>query len=558
MAVANKSKKSYKYVEVTSLIGHATKFVKQVENYVTDNKTRYSSTVQKIEQVIFSLLFAINQLCDHLELNYHLEVVSEEGERLTREFERPAENPLDAQNRALDRLMEALDEYGRKQVEDQAYFLEFIVQLMSKKERDEMIAAIPENCRRYNRSITPTVGESAEKPKRGPGRPKKVKEGLESPDKVVEDVNTSKEVVEEEEPNFDTPAEDKHVSPNKEEKKAYIQDMGIEINHRLDVVRELDSLDEEDGQSPFLLDDVKMFAKYIAIWWDSAILRRRNINPKFTYQPSMIPGWIAGFAHFAGKTIEDAEKEYKKRNGNMLEIKLTDRWSTFDTRFNEWMAEIREDSTNRWAVPLEVHSITKGDALNMYTLTGLNILSKYCDFVQDRENLTRVKLNKLLERRGLAPVSRSEKLSFTKEDERSSILETAKSGIYSSMGEQKFPGLGRELLRSEWKAHTSEYLALGRLRAKLNCTPNSPIDYKFEGLGANYLNNPLEYMSDVCKQMYGGNGGHERLMRYANSCLNNVKNQARSQSRYDYIMRGITKSEKEYIQKFETENNWNR
>lgn len=558
MAVATKSKKSYKYVEVTSLIGHANKFVKQVESYVKDNKTRYSNTVEKIREVIYSLMFAINQLCEHLELDFHLEIVSEEGERLL-PLEKPAEDPYQEQTRALNRLADALDDYYRKQVEDQSIFLEYFARLMTKGERDEMYAAIPDNCRAYPRSASEAKlveEKSIEKPKSGPGRPKKVKEDVESPKKAVEDKSITEE---EEEPNFDIPEEEKKVSPNGEEKKAYVQDLGARINNRLDEVREIDEFDRDSDllQSPFLLDDVKMFAKYIAIWWDSAILRRRNINPKFTYQPNMIPGWIAGFAHFAGKSIEDAEKEYKKRNGNMLEIKLTDRWNAFDTRFNEWMTEIREDSTNRWAVPLEVHSITKGDAPNMYTVTGLNILSKYCDFNYSRDHLTRVKLNQALEREGFTKLPADSDFSFSKGDARYNILQEVTTKIKSSECKNQFPGLGTELLLSEWVNHKSEYMALGRLRDKVNCKYSSPLTYTFKDLGRSYLDNPIPFLEPRRqKALLESEDMRDAFMERAKRDVEAVRKFGHTKASFDYIMRGMNKPEEKYIDEFEKQYKW--
>lgn len=527
MAVASKTKQSYKYVEITSLIGHANKLAKQVDNFVQDDKIRYASTVQKISDVCSTLLTTINKLCEHVELDYHVEVVSDNGYKSKNEeivARDEVYDPYLEQYRALTRAMDAIEEYNRKQVESQSTFIEFFIQLMSKMERDEMKASIP-------------------KPKRGPGRPKKVKEGVESPEKADEGLERFDEAVaaaeesspltsdiDDDEPNFDVP-EETHVSPNRDEKRANIQMLGKYINDRVENrdretehlrVTDDDYRDRCEHGKRFLQDDVKIFSKYIARWWDSAILRRRNLNPKFTYAPNMIPSWVAGFAHFAGKTIEQNEKEFKKSHSNsMVDMTFEERWVTFDTRFNEWMNSIKENTDDRWAVPAEVHAIAKGEDDQAYTLTGLAILRNYCDHDYSRDPMIRVELNNLLSRKGFDVLDSNQRIEFSGSDERAKYAVMAENKCKRGQLFHAFPGLGKGLLQQEWKNHKSDYLRLGNLKAnKEQSYGRDPMNYKFEDVD----NDPS-------------------IVRVPKYTLQDF-------ARFDYIMLDTEKPERDYISKF--------
>lgn len=108
---------------------------------------------------------------------------------------------------------------------------------------------------------------------------------------------------------------------------------------------------EEASKHHFKCVECDECAQIIYKWFKTRFLT--TSNPKFRYNIKHIPTWITNIMILYG--------EYQSRG----EV------DTVSKMFDDWCDNVKENDTNIWAVPYEVHMISKTSSPEMFTLNSV-------------------------------------------------------------------------------------------------------------------------------------------------------------------------------------------
>lgn len=338
------------YVEITSLTGHASKFLYQVKRFVTGGSFRYGSTLDKIETACNEVIEGLNLLFKHIGNGKHIEIVND-GE-----------------------TYQASSQWSWEDVQNSDIFKSFL------KQHDEAIvkAALEGVVAAGHPRIDYTIVEQSEddieeKPKRKRGRPPKQKHETNKSSSVKSKTSSkSTSAVQEDNksdmyditPDFEGIAEEEPeiIEEEKEEEKPkytasdYVKDLGKIIAIGV------------EPDCKFSNPETAIFARCIKSWYDVGIIRRRNYNPDFNYNPKMLGPAISKFAIYAGELLSEQKPD--------CNLSGKDVWRPFEKFVDGWLEEIKTNSKNRYFTPKEITLIDfKNNSHANYR--GIRILQDY-------------------------------------------------------------------------------------------------------------------------------------------------------------------------------------